>query len=103
MLLCMIASSGEFWFEVVFRKWLPLRLAVLLRTLSRSPPSNSTPLAGYEHRLRRIYFVLRREACLVQREAGSSTRIDKQQWLLEGHIAECPDERHLDFASRDGG
>src|ERR1700716_748328 len=85
----MIASSGEFWFEVVSQ------------SVSNSR-SNSAPLAGYEHRLRRIYFVLRCEAGLVERKAGSSARIDEQQWLLERHIAECPDERHLDLASRAG-
>src|SRR4030088_48726 len=89
MLLCMIASSGEFWFEVVSQ------------SVSNSR-SNSAPLAGYEHRLRRIYFVLRCEAGLVEREAGSAARIDEKQWLFERHIAERPDQRHLDFASRNG-
>src|SRR3981081_3809473 len=89
MLLCMIFSSGEFWFEVVSQ------------SVSNSR-STSVPLAGYEHRLRRIYFVLRCEAGLVEREAGSSARLDEQQWLFERHIAERPDQRHLDFASRNG-
>src|ERR1035437_4548763 len=63
--------------------------------------SNLMPLAGYEHRLRRIYVVCRRETSLVERKAGSSARIDEQQWLFERHIAERPDERHFDFPSRD--
>src|SRR5271157_3864913 len=83
--LCVKSCSKSF-FEVAFRTLV----------------SNLVLLAGYEHRLRRIYVVRRREACLVEREAGSSARIDEQQGLFERHIAERPDERHLDFASCDG-
>src|SRR3984893_2497120 len=85
MSLSMIASSGE----VLFRTRLDLFF------------STSAPLAGYENRLRRFYFVHRREAGLVQRKAGSSARIDEQHWLFERHIAERLDQRHLDFVSCD--
>src|SRR5437868_15001369 len=95
----MIASSGEVWWETVFRiAFHKSSHRPLLRTLV----STSVPLVGYEYRLRRIYFVLRCEAGLVEREARSSARIDEQQWLFERHVAERPDPRHLDFASRDG-
>src|ERR1700730_7830845 len=85
MSLSMIASSGE----VLFRTRLELFF------------SSSAPIAGYENRLRRFYFVHRREAGLVQRKAGSSARIDEQHWLFEPHIAERPDQRHLDFVTCD--
>src|SRR5271157_1606780 len=65
------------------------------------PASNSAALAGNEHGLRRIDVVRRREACLIERKAGLSARIDEQQRLFERHIAERVDERHLDFASGD--
>src|SRR5208337_2326041 len=80
----MTGSLCEIWFRDVFQ------------TLS----SKLVPLAGYEDRLRRIYAVGCREAGPVEREAGSSPRIDEQQRLFERYVAERLDEWHFDFATR---
>ena len=55
--------------------------------------------ARYEYWLWWIYVLCGGETGLIQGEAGSSARIDKQQRLFERHIAERPHEWHLDFAS----
>src|SRR5208337_5641696 len=76
--------------------------AAPLQSSSWNVTSSSAPFARDEHFLRWVYAVRRREACLVERKAGSSARIDEQQWLFQRHIAERVDEGHLDFASRNG-
>ena len=66
-----------------------------------APPRKSVSFARDENRLRGIDSVDGTEASLIHRKAGSSSGIDKQQWLFEWDVAEGPDEGHLDLVACD--
>jgi len=62
---------------------------------------SSLSLAWYENWLGRLDVVNRREAALVEGEAGAPAGIYKKQWLFKRDIAESPDEWHLKFSASD--